>query len=64
MKVFLQFLLRALGRLSWAGVFDSILKDIAYLVMGVVYALLTGGRSGGFKGGGGASGKGGASGRW
>lgn len=56
-----------LGMLSWADVFDSFFKGIGYLVMGVVYALLTGsvsGGSGGFKGGGGSSGGGGASGRW
>jgi len=55
-----------LGMLSWADVFDSILKGIGYLLMLIVYALLTGGASGGggFKGGGGSSGGGGASGRW
>jgi len=56
-----------LGLLSWADVFDSFFKAIGYLVMLIVYALLTGGGSGGsggFRGGGGSSGGGGASGRW
>jgi len=53
------------GRLSWADVFDFVVRGLLVTLVEVVIALITGGRSLGFTGGGGGkSGGGGASGSW